>query len=188
MRKTVTSRVEILQHCQNIVLNQGLTAIDIRTVASACHVSVGSIYNHFGSKDELVYAVLTEGWKDIFDTEEDLDQTSSFIDYIEQVYQVLLKKKKDRAGFLNYYSLGLAHKDPDLGLKLFNDTTQELRKTMVDVYRRDASMEQDLDEKALDEYIHLVFSILMTLLMEDLSSNISLDWALQVLKAKKKFA
>ena len=46
MNRVVTSKEEILQASRELLKEQGWTAINIRAVAAACHVSVGSIYNY----------------------------------------------------------------------------------------------------------------------------------------------
>ena len=53
MNKVVTSREEILRVSRKLLKEQNGAALNIRTVASACGVSVGSIYNYFHSKSEL---------------------------------------------------------------------------------------------------------------------------------------
>ena len=50
MNKVVTSREEILKVSRELLKEQNGAALNIRTVASACGVSVGSIYNYFHSK------------------------------------------------------------------------------------------------------------------------------------------
>lgn len=47
-------------------MEKGLSAINMRTVASACGVAVGSIYKYFPSKTDLIYATVADVWKDIF--------------------------------------------------------------------------------------------------------------------------
>ena len=42
----------------------GYSALTIRSVAKACGVGVGTVYNYYASKDELVAAFMLEGWKD----------------------------------------------------------------------------------------------------------------------------
>ena len=66
MNTVVTSREDILQHSRQLIQRQGWGAVSIRTVAQACGVSVGSIYNYFGSKAELVGAVVESVWQEIF--------------------------------------------------------------------------------------------------------------------------
>ena len=46
----VTSKEEILAASRELIRSQGWQAVNIRSVAAACGVSVGSIYNYYGSK------------------------------------------------------------------------------------------------------------------------------------------
>ena len=66
MNRVVTSKEEILQASRELLKEQGWTAINIRAVAAACHVSVGSIYNYFGSKADLVSNTVESVWHEIF--------------------------------------------------------------------------------------------------------------------------
>ena len=56
MNTIVTSKEEILKTSRALIQEQGWSAVSIRSVAAACGVSVGSIYNYFDSKAELVSA------------------------------------------------------------------------------------------------------------------------------------
>lgn len=58
MNTVVTSKEEILKTSRELIQQKGWSAVNIRSVAAACGVSVGSIYNYFGSKAELVGATV----------------------------------------------------------------------------------------------------------------------------------
>ena len=62
MNPVVTSKEEILKTSRKLIQQQGWTAINIRSVAAACGVSVGSIYNYFDSKSALISAVVESIW------------------------------------------------------------------------------------------------------------------------------
>ena len=64
MNTVVTSREAILDVSRELVKRQGQEAVSIRTVAAACGVSVGSIYNYFESKADLVAATVESVWCD----------------------------------------------------------------------------------------------------------------------------
>ena len=49
MNTIVTSKQEILKTSRELIQQQGWSVVSIRSVASACGVSVGSIYNYFDS-------------------------------------------------------------------------------------------------------------------------------------------
>ena len=73
MNTIVTSREEILKASRELIRQEGWSAISIRSVAAACGVSVGSIYNYFDSKTELVSATVESVWEEIFHRPENAD-------------------------------------------------------------------------------------------------------------------
>ena len=66
MKPVITSQKAILDTCRSLVMTQGLSAINMRSVAKACGVAVGSLYNYFSSKDDLLQATVRSVWTDIF--------------------------------------------------------------------------------------------------------------------------
>ena len=66
MNTVITSKEAILDISRQLVREKGLGAVNIRTIAAACGVSVGSIYNYFCSKSDLVMATIESIWQDIF--------------------------------------------------------------------------------------------------------------------------
>ena len=66
MNTQITSAEEILKAAQKILLEHGASALNMRAVAAACGVSVGSIYNYFPSKSALIGATIESVWTEIF--------------------------------------------------------------------------------------------------------------------------
>ena len=66
MNTVVTSKEDILKTSRELIRQQGWSALNIRSVAAACGVSVGSIYNYFDSKAALVGAAAESIWCEIF--------------------------------------------------------------------------------------------------------------------------
>lgn len=66
MNTVVTSKEEILKNSRVLIQQQGWSAVSIRSVAAACGVSVGSIYNYFDSKADLMGATIESVWQGNF--------------------------------------------------------------------------------------------------------------------------
>ena len=63
MNKTVTSREQLLAAAKELAYSQGLPQVNIRAVAAKCGVAVGSIYNYFPTKADLIAAVIEDFWR-----------------------------------------------------------------------------------------------------------------------------
>ncbi len=58
----------LLLEAQRQVQENGYSAMTIRSVATACHVGVGTVYNYYPSKDALVAAFMLEDWLNCLDS------------------------------------------------------------------------------------------------------------------------
>ena len=56
-------RIQLLEEAKRQIAAQGYAATTIRSVASACGVGVGTVYNYFPSKDILIATFVLEEWK-----------------------------------------------------------------------------------------------------------------------------
>ena len=55
-------REKLLEEAKRQVMEQGYSSMTIRSVASACGVGVGTVYNYFSSKDMLVASFMLQDW------------------------------------------------------------------------------------------------------------------------------
>ena len=56
-------RENLVLEAKRQVQEQGYAALTIRSVATACGVGVGTVYNYFDSKDSLVAAFMLDQWQ-----------------------------------------------------------------------------------------------------------------------------
>ncbi|MBE6941742.1 MAG: TetR/AcrR family transcriptional regulator [Ruminococcaceae bacterium] len=66
--------MKLMEEAKKQLEQFGYGALTIRSVAQACGVGVGTVYNYFSSKDELLAAYLLGDWKDCIGT---IDAVSS---------------------------------------------------------------------------------------------------------------
>lgn len=65
MNIPVTSKEAILAVAKEVVLSSGLQNLNIRDIADKCSVSVGSIYNYFPAKGDLILSTIESIWREI---------------------------------------------------------------------------------------------------------------------------
>lgn len=57
-------REKLLNEAKRQVFENGYSSMTIRSVASACNVGVGTVYNYFPSKDTLVASFMLTDWEE----------------------------------------------------------------------------------------------------------------------------
>lgn len=90
MNKVVTTKEEVLAVAKEIVSTQGMEHLSIRTLAKQLDIAVGSIYNYFPSKTDLVLAIVEDFWKTVFHKDIcEMSEKLCFPDFYELVYHRL---------------------------------------------------------------------------------------------------
>ena len=82
---------KLIEEARKQVKETGYRTMTIRSVASACGVGVGTVYNYFTSKDALVAAFMLEDWKKcILSIEEMSNSSGQPKDVVRCIYDQLL--------------------------------------------------------------------------------------------------
>ena len=114
MNAAVTSKEEILKTSRELIRQQGWSSVSIRSVAAACGVSVGSIYNYFDSKAALLSEAVGSVWQEIFHRPDDADVFRDVQTCITWIYTRIAYGCEQYPGFFTLHSIGfLRDERPD---------------------------------------------------------------------------
>ncbi|WP_373485846.1 TetR/AcrR family transcriptional regulator [Acetobacterium malicum] len=58
----------ILSHAKEILYNQGYQKLSMRALSKACGIALGTIYNYYPNKKDLVFEMMTDYWQCYLDT------------------------------------------------------------------------------------------------------------------------
>ena len=58
-------REKLLNACSELLYTKGYRGVSIRAVADCCGIAVGTVYNYFPSKDQLIAGVLLQNWSSV---------------------------------------------------------------------------------------------------------------------------
>ncbi|MDE5717034.1 MAG: TetR/AcrR family transcriptional regulator [Lachnospiraceae bacterium] len=167
MNTVVTSKEDILKTSRKLIQQQGWSAINIRSVAAACGVSVGSIYNYFGSKAALVCATVESVWSEIFHRSEDgvvFQDTQACIVWI---YERMEYGSRLYPGFFTLHSLGFMQEDKSDGKQRMQQTWQHIMNGLCSVLKRDARVRADAftEQFTAEKFADVLFSLMLSALL-----------------------
>ncbi len=93
MNHRVTTKEQILEQAMQIALQEGINAVSIRKLASSCNIAIGSVYNYYADKEELIHEVSQQFWHTILlDQEKVYRKGMGFTVFLEQYYNYLFGK------------------------------------------------------------------------------------------------
>lgn len=168
MNKSVTSREHLLAAAKELAYGQGLTAVNIRAVAANCGVAVGSIYNYFPTKADLIAAVIEDFWRQATHMETCLPGPGeSFPVYVSRLYEMLSHDLSAfQSGFLRQMAALSAterQKGRELEGKCFDHIKQGLLHALAACGASSSLLAGESDQAA---FVDFVFRNMMLLLRQ----------------------
>lgn len=167
MNTVVTSKEEILKASRELIQQQGWSAVNIRSVAAACGVSVGSIYNYFDTKAELVGAAVESVWGEIFRRPEDGTVFQDTQACITWMYGRMEYGCKQYPGFFNLHSLGFMQEDKADGKRRMQQTWKHILDGLCSVLKSDAKVRPNAftEQFTAEKFADVLFSLMLSALL-----------------------
>ncbi len=167
MNTVVTSKEEILESSRQLIRDRGWSAVSIRSVATACGVSVGSIYNYFDSKAELVGATVESVWREIFHRSEDESAFRDTQSCVTWMYRRMEDGCKEYPGFFTLHSLGFMQQDKPDGKRRMQRTWQHILDGICSVLKHDPHVRNDAftGQFTAEAFAGVLFSLMLSALL-----------------------
>ena len=140
MNTVVTSKEEILSISRQLMQQKGWASVNIRSVAAACGVSIGSIYNYFDSKSALIKAIVESVWCEIFHRPEEETAFQDTLSCIIWMYKRMEYGSKQYPGFFTLHSLGFIPKDKPEGKQQMQQAWQHILDELSSVLKKDRNI------------------------------------------------
>lgn len=164
----ITSKEEIMQVCRRIAAEKGLKALSMRAVAGECGIALGTLYNYFSDKEELLIAAISSVWQDIFRlaAEEETELPLSFSEYVERLFANV------RGRFRVYPDFFAAHSAAAAGSvrakKAMQHCTAEIRDSLLAALHRDSAVSPKAFSGGFGEesFVEFVLDSIILLLMQ----------------------
>ena len=167
MNTIITSKEAILEQSRQLVAAKGWSAVSIRTVAAACNVSVGSIYNYFASKSDLVTATVESIWHEIFHVSERQTEFDSFTDCVQWIFDSIKTGSEKYPGFFASHSMHFLENDKTDGKQRMSQAWEHIQEELCCVLEKDKKIRPDAFDEALtaQKFADLIFSLVLSALL-----------------------
>lgn len=152
---------------RELIRRQGWSAVNIRSVAAACGVSVGSIYNYFDSKAALVSAAVESVWREIFPLPEDGTVFHDTQDYITWIYAQMEHGCRRYPGFFTLHCLGFLQEDKSDGKRRMQRAWRHIIDGLCSVLKQDARVRTGAftERFAPEKFADVLFSLMLSALL-----------------------
>lgn len=172
MNKAVTSREEILSISKEMAADQGIQAINMRNVAKQCGVAVGSVYNYFPSKNDLIIATVDAIWREIIQGISDRRSSTGFIENVEKLFYGVKSGGEKYPFFFGIHSMSIARSGKEKGRETMNQYFESLKSELLLSLQTDPNVKQEFfsERCTQTDFIEFVFSNLISLLIREQDS------------------
>lgn len=167
MNTVVISKEAILSVSRELIRTQGWESINMRTVAKECNISIGSIYNYFHSKSDLVASTVESVWCDIFHFSETEEAMESFLSCVEWAFDSMKKGDEKYPGFFNLHAMSFVGVEKSNGQQMMMQSWKHIQEGLHMVLLNDKNVRKDaFDENFTPEkFVNLVFSLIVAALL-----------------------
>ena len=167
MNTVVTSKEEILKTSRELIRQQGWGAVNIRSVAAACGVSVGSIYNYFDSKAALMGATVESVWHEIFHRPSDEGVFRDTVACLTWMYRQMEYGCRQYPGFFTLHSLGFMGDGKADGKRRMEHAWQHILDALCAVLKQDPRVRPGAFDQQFtaEQFAGVLFSLMLSALL-----------------------
>lgn len=168
MNTIVTSKEDILAVCRELAAQEGLQKMNIRTVAEKCGISVGSVYNYFPSKSNLIAATIQEVWQSIFHMDKGCNKEGCFTDYVLWIFNSVQDSATKYPNFFALHSMSFAHLEKGKARQVMDQYFDHMKAGLLHALQNDVNVRASAfsDEFSQKSFVDFVFSSLISMLMK----------------------
>lgn len=169
MNRTLTSREAILTASREIAMQSGLPSLNMRDVARRCGVAVGSVYNYFPSKGDLLIAAVGSIWTEILHGHGDCLPQEDFCGAVRALFEKVRAGSRRYPSFFTLHAMSLAGVDREKGRAEMNRYFGHIRAGLLETLENDPRVRPDAfsPEVTREALVDFVFSSLLTLLVRE---------------------
>ena len=167
LKTVITSKEDILSVSKKYILENGMSSFQIRAIAKECGISIGTVYNYFQSKSQLLIATIESVWIEIFEPLEQMVSNDCFIEAIQCMYDTIQNGNIKYPGFFSIHSLNFAADDKPDGILMMNSYFAKLKSMLLQVLQSDKHVKKEIFDDILtqEKFIDYIFTLFISSLL-----------------------
>ncbi|MCI7658483.1 TetR/AcrR family transcriptional regulator [Anaerotignum sp.] len=159
MHPNVTSKEKLLLAAKELAKTEGLSALQMRSLASAAGVAVGSVYNYFPNKNALLTAVVASIWFDMFHNDpEENTRNTGFCDTVSHAFSQIQKGIAAYPDFFAAHRVIFNEGEKENALKLRESTFSHMAKNLLSALEADPRVRPDVFDGSLTKTALISFT------------------------------
>ena len=164
MNTVVTSKEAILKVSRELIREQGWEAVNIRAVAKACEISVGTVYNYFQSKSDLLAQTVESVWFDIFHFPEGRGAFDSFAGCVEWAFDSMKQGDEKYPGFFTLHSMSFVGEEKTGAQQRMAQSRQHMKERLLLVLTNDPNVRPDVFDSSFTrkKFVEIIFSLILS--------------------------
>lgn len=172
MNKGATSREYIMQVCRKIASAQGLETLTMRRVARECGIALGTLYNYYSDKDELLIAAVASIWREIFHGNECCSTGVSFPDHVSRLFKQARDGADKYPDFITAHSMVLAKSQKRQAKNAMEQYFDHMKSEMLTVLQADPQVNATAFSPSFlqSDFIDFVMDNILLLLIKESES------------------
>lgn len=181
MNTIVTSREAILKTSRELFFQDGYDSLNIRKIAMESGISIGTIYNYFDSKAELLNATIESIWYEIFCPMNHLEDNVSLKEVIASFYACFEYGNKKYPGFIALHSIGFMDKEKVEAKNRMYQLMETMIHKLIHALEQDPCLRKDAFDTIFTshKFAHVIFSIILA---DALQKKYDYEIVLEVIK------
>lgn len=167
MKKSVTSKEELCRIARDIARREGIGKLSIRRLADENDIAIGTVYNYYPSKEDLIAAIMEDFWREVFHNNHFDTESHDFIGSWIGIYERLGHNLKSfREEFLN--EMVISHAGRKRGKELEFTFLNHMKESLLRILERDDRVGETVwdDTFTPRRFVDFAFSHMMLLLRE----------------------
>lgn len=165
MNTIVTSKEKILECSKEIIAEGGIETLNMRAIASKCGVALGSLYNYFPTKTDIMIAIVEDNWNKIFHPALcSINSDKEFIEVVDAIYSLAQSNFGEQDAFLYLHSSLVDKKDRIKGRTAMEAYFKQIRILLLNSLESDKNVKKDAWDSGFtkEQFVKFVFSNIIT--------------------------